>query len=797
MVADIFNGKRFVTDVLGRNVGEIKKSFKKLSQNEGSLVSRIFSAISKKRTFDMLTQLDKVGLVVPHLEHYVRYQDFTVEQLSDMLKSGESKFVLFELLVITHLIFSTTGERSFDFDRYFRTGRNDVISIPEPVVSDSDFYYSILDSINTHGRTMPLEDYVETLLIPSGPYRGSIYKHYRFPPGRQLYRWASPENDVQIMSHMWSVQLGKSTFLENSCVYYMKVCPSEIMYAFSTANLAEKTVKKRLEPRALKAGVKFITNNWGDKDPKSRDSGNKLLSKEFFGGNFDAVTVGSASQTAAESKRVLFKEEIGKWPKEVGDEGGTDGVVDARTTSWGKRKKIFNVSSPNLAQSCLMYQKFLEGTQHHYHCSCPICGELYHLEFGFTESHGLQYTIKDGMVDRESIHYKCPSCGGKWHEHQKLYAMDENRGATWVAHAVPMSEHVISTNMNQLYSVTASWYDICIEHYKTVLNPSLEQVFWNTVLGLPYEPRGTRPDAEKLISLRDMTYRSGELPDDVLYLVASVDVQRGSSDPSKKNPSRLEVEILGICDNFITKSIEYLKILGDTSTVGQGAWAELDILFDSYAFRYESKDGLLTLAPVVWFIDSGDGERMDTVYHYCRTRGQGVYPSKGLSKITDTEKSSVDKTGSSDFRRYRKVAVADDLWVYQISTNYYKTRVYRDINTTIHRASDTEEFAGKCYFPRDYSDEYFSMLTAEDQRKDGSFHCPKGRRNEALDCRVYALAAADAWIQELISNLRKRAQKSGASADDVKKIDFRTAVQAIRKFNSDMRQKATSHKPQG
>jgi len=49
--------------------------------------------------------------------------------------------------------------------------------------------------------------------------------------------------------------------------------------------------------------------------------------------------------------------------------------------------------------------------------------------------------------------------------------------------------------------------------------------------------------------------------------------------------------------------------------------------------------------------------------------------------------------------------------------------------------------------PDDYPDSYFKALTAEKQRKDGSFHNVQGRRNEALDLMVYNLSASDFWIE--------------------------------------------------
>jgi phage terminase large subunit GpA-like protein len=51
--------------------------------------------------------------------------------------------------------------------------------------------------------------------------------------------------------------------------------------------------------------------------------------------------------------------------------------------------------------------------------------------------------------------------------------------------------------------------------------------------------------------------------------------------------------------------------------------------------------------------------------------------------------------------------------------------------------------AGYCHFPR-YEEEYFRQLTAESLVK-GHWVVAPNRRNEALDCRVYARAAASIY----------------------------------------------------
>ena len=73
----------------------------------------------------------------------------------------------------------------------------------------------------------------------------------------------------------------------------------------------------------------------------------------------------------------------------------------------------------------------------------------------------------------------------------------------------------------------------------------------------------------------------------------------------------------------------------------------------------------------------------------------------------------------------------------------------RSVDNTIYaRLKIHQPGAGYCHFPADYPEEYFKQLTAERiQTKFVNGHpsriwvMPKGRRNEALDYRVYSMAA--------------------------------------------------------
>jgi phage terminase large subunit GpA-like protein len=83
-----------------------------------------------------------------------------------------------------------------------------------------------------------------------------------------------------------------------------------------------------------------------------------------------------------------------------------------------------------------------------------------------------------------------------------------------------------------------------------------------------------------------------------------------------------------------------------------------------------------------------------------------------------------------------------DITLYEISTAWYKNQIYNSLK--IPRNESGIQAPGFSEFPSDYGELYFEMLTAEELTENG--YDSKGRRNEALDVRVYALCAADVYL---------------------------------------------------
>jgi len=139
-------------------------------------------------------------------------------------------------------------------------------------------------------------------------------------------------------------------------------------------------------------------------------------------------------------------------------------------------------------------------------------------------------------------------------------------------------------------------------------------------------------------------------------------------------------------------------------------------------------------------VDSGFNTKV--VYEFCRIREHRyVYPIKGDD---GWGKGILDRP----LRRNRY-----KVWAFRAFVDEIKSRMYSYLQVS-------EPGPGYCHFPKKdtYDTNYFSQLSSEFLDKvwsNGKYKLrwilPKGRRNEALDCRNYAYAALNILVPDFDS----------------------------------------------
>jgi phage terminase large subunit GpA-like protein len=144
---------------------------------------------------------------------------------------------------------------------------------------------------------------------------------------------------------------------------------------------------------------------------------------------------------------------------------------------------------------------------------------------------------------------------------------------------------------------------------------------------------------------------------------------------------------------------------------------------------YTSEDGRhLRIAAAA--VDSG-GHHTQSVYRFCDRRiGRHIYAIKGSAGARPIWPKRAGKS---------KKHAGSLIWLVGVDTA--KDAIYA-------RLRIITAGPGYCHFPADYDEAFFRQLTAEQVRTRyikghpvREWHKPPGVRNEALDVRVYALAA--------------------------------------------------------
>ena len=331
----------------------------------------------------------------------------------------------------------------------------------------------------------------------------------------------------------------------------------------------------------------------------------------------------------------------------------------------------------------------------------------------------------------------------------------------WRAMAEPADPGTVGYHLSALYSPVGwlGWDRIARAWEAAQGSDEAIKAFRNTILGETWMETGEAPDWQRLADRRE-AWKPGTVPDKGLFLTAGADVQK----------DRVEVDIWAWGRGLESWLVDHIVIEGGPGD--PDCWQTLtDLLGRTWA--HESGQHL-TVARFA--IDSGF--ETSAVYGWARQVGFAqVAPVKGLEGFNRaspvTGPTYVDATlGGKRLRRGAR------LWT--VATSTFKAETYRFLRQD--RPAEEEIAAGApfppgtVHLPSWADSEWLKQLAAEQlvtvkgKRGFAKFEWRKLReRNEALDCRVYARAAAwiagaDRWPEARWADLE--AQLGVAKADE-------------------------------
>jgi len=632
-----------------------------------------------------------------------------------------------------------------------------------------------LDLIPDHVNRVTVGEWAEeNRILPTGltpmpgPFRWGVA-----PYMREIADCLSESSDVREVAVMKGAQVTFTVgVLENFIGYIIGVAPGPSIFISADKGMAEASVELRVDRMIESAGLAGKVFSQSEKK-HNKKTGDTKAKKEFAGGFLLAIGPNVGAKLRSFSARYEVFDEIDAYPQEIGtsdhtkgktaNEGDPIALAKKRTVAFEQIRKILYGSTPLDDSTSRIKPLFLKGDQRYYNVPCKHCGHMQVLRWRDPDgTFRLKYeTDAAGRLVHDSVHYECEKCRGAIRNSDKAVFLPAGE---WRATAEASEPGFRSYHISALYSPVGmqSWEDICQEWINAKDDLTKLRAFVNTVLGETWVEKGEAPRYERIMMRRE-EYKKGHLPDGALPLVVTVgaDVQS----------DRIAVEVVAWGRDKESWSVLYEEVPGDTSDIDGEAWKALrQIITGRHA-------GLPVFRAL---IDSGFNSPV--VYQFCETFVSGVLPVKGDARL------QADR-GTSRVYALREVP---GYYVKRVDLDpgHLKQEIYNSLNRgTADGKPPKAPFPGYCHHPFDYGERYFRMLTAEERvretTRDGKgrmvWHLQHGRRNEALDCRVYALGCLSVAYGERVKEIEGEDAEAKREAREYTWSDFWTEVEAIKK----------------
>ncbi len=530
-------------------------------------------------------------------------------------------------------------------------------------------------------------------------------------------------------------------FAVNAVGYHIAQDPRAILVVVPSVDEAKKWSRKKLDPM-----IDHTACVQGKLEDASRSSANTMQEKTYPGGSlgivgsnsgrgFRMVTIGTSIGDDVEGWEVT----AGKGDKSEGDQVG---LIRRRTDRVPDRKLVW-ISTPKNHGGRIhsLYEEMERRGE--WHVPCPHCGEMQVLRWGGPDApFGIKweqevvdedYELQAGEILRgstvhrpDTAYYLCEANACVIDESHKIEM--EAAGDYLADDGEPVRQPGVKTIglwLRGALTITlpgSEWPRLVREFLNAKDDPKKLKAFWNLVLAEFWKTKGDSHDWERLYERREH-YPVGTCPVGVEFLTVGVDVQ----------DTWVEAYVWGwgwgkeswliehvVIDGPLTRAVVRKQLTG----VLQSTWAREDGESDLPVGSLAIDTGHDQQAVVAWAHETGD-PRVMLVKGASRHGWNIVIGSPSKSEVTVRGK----RTG---------------LMLWPVGTSVIKQETYGFFRLPV--PVDGEPYPpGYIHLPM-VSDEVCKQLVAEElvTQSSGSRLWEKIRhRNEGLDCRVYARAAAE------------------------------------------------------
>ncbi|EAA5550471.1 phage terminase large subunit family protein [Salmonella enterica subsp. enterica] len=568
---------------------------------------------------------------------------------------------------------------------------------------------------------------------------------YYYLPKESSYgsgAWETLPFQVAIMNTMGNDRIRTVNLIKSARVGYTKMLLGVVGYFIEhksrnnllfqpTDSAAEDFMKSHVEATIREVPSLKILAPWLGR--KHRD--NTLTLKRFSSGvGFWCLGGAAAKNYREKSVDVVCYDELSSFEPDVEKEGSPTLLGDKRIEGSVWPKSIRG-STPKVKGSCQIEKAANESAHFmRFHVPCPHCGEEQYLKFGDDST---AFGLKWEKGKPETVYYLCEHNGcvirqseldqkeGRWIcENTGIWTCD---GLTFYSAAgdeIPPPRS-ISFHIWTAYSPFTTWVQIVYDWLDALKDPNGVKTFINTTLGEPYE----EAVAEKIgyeVLLEKVIRYGAVVPERVVYLTAGIDSQR----------NRYEMYVWGWAPGEEAFLIDKQIIMGrhdDEDTLQR-----VDAVINK---KYRHADGTdISISRICW--DTGG---IDAEIVYKRSKKHGIFrvlPVKGASVYGKPVITMPKKRNQNG------------VFLCEIGTDTAKEMLYARMGAVTAPADEATPYAIR--FPDNpdvFTEVEAKQLVAEElveKLVNGKIRLlwdAKGRRNEALDCLVYACAAYRVSVQ--------------------------------------------------
>lgn len=604
----------------------------------------------------------------------------------------------------------------------------------------------------------------KNIKLVDGPNAGELWNAAGAPYLLEIARCLDDDHPCNEVTVRKSQQSGASILALAWCLFIADCEPANTLYATPGIEFLRDINSAKLQPM-IDAWQRHIRRDGVGHNrppviyPQARTTAGSTTSEKIFaGGRLWLANAHSVMDMSGKTAKKGIRDEFSKWQMIPGF-GDPDTLFKGRFTAFRAKKnyKILNISTPevdtgdpsgNTEGHCRITLKFEQSDQRFWNCSCPECRKLF------------VHRLAQLKIDEKRPHrtvYRC-DCGHDITEAERRPAL---RAGKWIATRDDGElRRQPGFHIDAFISLMMTYEAIAEDWIASRKSEIAKKDFSTLVEGIAFRFRGDAPDHMRLFERRE-DYRRGHIPPGALLLSIAADVQK----------TGIYYEVLAVAPNRESWVIDADFLPGKTTDHDDGAFLELTQLYHrTWPDAYDNQR-----RPDAFVVDANYNTGAVKTWTRMHPGTQAIIGRDGWGRppLSAAAPQDID---------YRGKIIRGGVTVRFVGTWPLKSTFYAYVAQVAKAEGSSLIFPmGYCHFGLFQDEAYFKQITAEHLtekkvrgKKQQVWEVRAGADNHWLDCRIYNMAALDAYFASFTADDWARLASERGIPEDLQKPDLFT-----------------------